>query len=164
MSSSKNLEYKKNSFLNKANSAFIEQMYLKFINKDSDLPESWKNYFIEIGDELNVVAKEINGPSWGPDKKKINIDEIEKKIQNDQIILSNESDNNILSKKELIKSNSESIKAVAMIRSYRQRGHLIAKLDPLELLTSDYLDELHPESYGFTKENYKKKNLLRWSN
>ncbi len=160
MSSSKNLEYKKNSFLNKANSAFIEQMYLKFINKDSDLPESWKNYFIEIGDELNVVAKEINGPSWGPDKKKINIDEIEKKIQNDQIILSNESDNNILSKKELIKSNSESIKAVAMIRSYRQRGHLIAKLDPLELLTSDYLDELHPESYGFTKENYKKKIYL----
>ena len=28
-----------------------------------------------------------------------------------------------------------------MIRSYRQRGHLIAKLDPLELIKSDYLDE-----------------------
>ena len=32
-----------------------------------------------------------------------------------------------------------------MIRSYRQRGHLIAKLDPLELMKPDYLDELHPE-------------------
>ena len=64
MSSSKNLEYKKTSFLNKSNSAFIEQMYLKFINKDSDLPESWKNYFEEIGDEFNIIAKEINGPSW----------------------------------------------------------------------------------------------------
>ena len=40
-----------------------------------------------------------------------------------------------------------------MIRSYRQRGHLIAKLDPLGLLKSDYLDELHPESYGFKKED-----------
>ena len=29
---------------------------------------------------------------------------------------------------EIIKSNANSIKAVAMIRSYRQRGHLIAKL------------------------------------
>ena len=47
-----------------------------------------------------------------------------------------------------------------MIRSYRQRGHLIAKLDPLELLKTDYLDELHPESYGFKKEDYKKNIFL----
>ena len=45
MSSSKNLDLEKTSFLNKSNSAFIEEMYLKFINNDSDLPESWANYF-----------------------------------------------------------------------------------------------------------------------
>ena len=56
MSTSKNLEYKKTSFLSKSNSAFIEQMYLKFINKDSDLPDSWKDYFEGIGDEFNVIA------------------------------------------------------------------------------------------------------------
>ena len=71
MSSSKNLEYKKTSFLSKSNSAFIEQMYLKFINRDSNLPESWKKYFIEIGEEFEVVAKEINGPSWNPIKKRL---------------------------------------------------------------------------------------------
>ena len=63
MPTSKNQEFKKTSFLAKSNSAFIEQMYLKFVNKDSDLPESWLNYFEEIGDELNIIAKEINGPS-----------------------------------------------------------------------------------------------------
>ena len=42
MSSSKNLEFETTSFLNKSNSAFIEQMYLKFINKDPELPESWQ--------------------------------------------------------------------------------------------------------------------------
>ena len=36
MSSSKNLDFEKTSFLNKSNSAFIEEMYLKFINKDAD--------------------------------------------------------------------------------------------------------------------------------
>ena len=60
MSSSKNLEYKKTSFLSKSNSAFIEQMYLKFINRESDLPESWEKYFIEIGEEFEIIAKEIN--------------------------------------------------------------------------------------------------------
>ena len=48
MSVSKNLEYKKTSFLNKSNNAFIEQMYVKFINKDPSLPEGWKEYFLDI--------------------------------------------------------------------------------------------------------------------
>ena len=47
-------------------------------------------------------------------------------------------DNEQRSESEIIKSNANSIKAVAMIRSYRQRGHLIAKLDPLGLLKSDH--------------------------
>ena len=160
MSSSKNHEYEKNSFLNKSNSAFIEQMYLKFINKDEDLPDSWKDYFEIIGDELNIIVKEINGPSWGPKKKYIDIDELQKKIDqegvnsNSTILNANSNNTNIP------RSNEDSIKAVSMIRSYRQRGHLIAKLDPLELLKSDYLDELHPESFGFKKGDYKKKIYL----
>ena len=160
MSSSKNIEFEKTSFLNKTNSIFIEQMYLKFINNDSDLPESWKSYFEGIGEELDVVAKEINGPTWSPNKKKVDIDEIYKKIENDKINITSEESRNEINPKDLIKSNSDSIKAVALIRSYRQRGHLIAKLDPLELLKTEYLDELHPESYGFKKEEYKKKIYL----
>ena len=73
MSSSKNLEFEKTSFLNKSNSAFIEQMYLKFLNKDPNLPEGWANYFEGIGEEINVIANEINGPSWSPKKNKIDI-------------------------------------------------------------------------------------------
>ena len=160
MSSSKNLEYEKTSFLNKSNSAFIEQMYLKFINKDVDLPDSWKDYFEGIGDELNTIANEINGPSWGPKKNKVNIDELQKKIDQEDV----DSISNNLSIKTIhvnsSRSNEDSIKAVSMIRSYRQRGHLIAKLDPLELIKSDYLDELHPESFGFKKQDYDKNIYL----
>jgi malonate-semialdehyde dehydrogenase (acetylating)/methylmalonate-semialdehyde dehydrogenase len=84
MSASKNLEYEKTSFLNKSNSAFIERMYLKFVNKDADLPDSWKDYFEGIGDELNIIAKEINGPSWGPKKNTVDIDELQKKIDQEE--------------------------------------------------------------------------------
>jgi 2-oxoglutarate dehydrogenase E1 component len=160
MSSSKNLELEKTSFLNKSNSAFIEQMYLKFINKDSDLPESWKNYFEGIGEELDIIAKDINGPSWGPKKDKINLDIVLERIEKRETKTSVSKDISKNNQKDLIKSNSDSIKAVSLIRSYRQRGHLIAKLDPLDLMKIDYLDELHPESYGFKKEDYKKKIYL----
>ena len=80
MSSSKNLEYKKTSFLNKSNSTFIEEMYIKYINKDADLEKGWKDYFSGIEDEMHEVINEINGPSWKPFSKKIDVDEIQKKI------------------------------------------------------------------------------------
>ncbi len=160
MSSSKNFEYKKTSFLNKSNSAFIEQMYLKFINKDSDLPTSWKNYFLDIGDELDLIAKEINGPSWSPQKKRIDLDKLQKTIDNKETNILKESQQNGIDKIDIKKSNRDSIRAVSLIRSYRQRGHLISKVDPLELREIEYLDELHPESYGFNKEDYKHKIYL----
>ena len=163
MSSSINLKYQKTSFLNKSNSAFIEEMYLKFVNKDADLPESWANYFEGIGEELNVIAKEINGPSWGPTKKKIDIDELQKKIEEQD---KNDFNNVKLDTSEkfnfqlLADSNKDSISAVALIRAYRLRGHLLADLDPLEMRESEYLDELHPEYHGFKKEDYDHKIFL----
>ena len=149
MSSSKNLEFEKTAFLSKSNNAFIEEMYLKFVNKDPSLPDSWKEYFSKIGDQAEDVVNEINGPSWSPTKK-VSINK-EQKLNNGNY-----------KKDELVsrESNANSINAVAMIRSYRQRGHLIAKLDPLGLRETDYLDELHPESYGFKKEEYDNKIFL----
>ena len=79
MSSSKNLELEKTGFLNKTNSAFIEQLYLKYINNDPNLPVSWKKYFDEIKDDFDVIVNEINGPSWSPKKKEISIIEFKKK-------------------------------------------------------------------------------------
>ena len=150
MSPSKNLEYEKTAFLSKSNSAFIEHLYVRYINKDPNLPESWRSYFSEIGDETDTIVKEINGPSWKPSINKISIDDVNNTFK----------ENGVTDEVEIRKSHANSIKAVAMIRSYRQRGHLIAKLDPLGLMKSEYLDELHPESYGFRKKDYEKKIFL----
>ena len=109
MSSSKNIEFEKTSFLSKSNSAFIEQMYLKYINKDTDLPKSWQNYFEGIGEELDIVANEINGPSWGPSKKKIDIDEIKKKIDQEKSLIQKES-KLVVDQKYSSRSNEDSIK------------------------------------------------------
>ena len=73
MSFSKNLESKKTSFLNKNNSTFIEEMYIKFINDEPDLPKSWKDYFKDLNEEQSLVIKEINGPSWKKIKRLMKI-------------------------------------------------------------------------------------------
>ena len=155
MSLTKNLEFEKTSFLTKSNSAFLEQMYLKYINKDLDLPSGWKNYFDDLGDELDLVVNEIKGPSWAPIKKQINI--VEKKPKKE--VHSNGSVRNVISENNL-QNNIDSIKAVELIRAYRLRGHLLAKLDPLGLKKTEYLEELHPEYYGFKKSDYKREIFL----
>ena len=155
MSLTKNLEFEKTSFLTKSNSAFLEQMYLKYINKDLDLPSDWKNYFDDLGDELDLVVNEIKGPSWAPIKKQINI--VEKKPKKE--VHSNGSVKNVISENNL-QNNIDSIKAVELIRAYRLRGHLLAKLDPLGLKKTEYLEELHPEYYGFKKSDYKREIFL----
>ena len=119
MSSSKNLDIKNTSFLNKSNSEFIEQMYLKFINNDAELPQSWKDYFKDLDEDSNLIIKEINGPSWQRNKK-IDVNVVLEKYKNlekktfskknddlDKTIVGNE------------KSYRHSVRAVTLIRAYR---------------------------------------------
>jgi 2-oxoglutarate dehydrogenase E1 component len=148
MSSSKNIEFEQTSFLSKSNSAFIEEMYSKYVEKDPTLPESWKKYFETLGEDLNLIAKEIEGPSWKKNRKKINFD---KNFSKDKNISNNE---------DTEKEKANTIRAIALIRAYRIRGHLIANLDPLGMMERKYLHELHPSDHGFIKEDYDKKIFL----
>ena len=151
MSSSKNPEIEKTSFLTKSNSSFIENMYLRYIEKDKTLPVSWQSYFKSLDEEQSLVIKEIEGPTWNPNKKKINIINQENEKLETNINLNNS---------EIEKSKNDSIKAIALIRAYRIRGHLIANLDPLKMMEREYLHELHPADHGFEKKDYDKKIYL----
>ena len=64
MSAEKNLNLKKTSFLSKTNSSFIEQMYLRYVKEDPSLPESWRDYFSDLNEDVKSIIKEIEGPSW----------------------------------------------------------------------------------------------------
>ena len=72
MSSSKdNNVFKKTSFLQGNNSAFIEEFYSQYIENPETLPESWQTFFKGLDDDISVVSKNINGPSWSPKKSNI---------------------------------------------------------------------------------------------
>ena len=140
MSAEKNLNLKKTSFLSKTNSSFIEQLYLRYVKEDPSLPESWRDYFSDLNEDVKSIIKEIEGPSW-----------IRKNL------VENTRDDN---SSTLEQQKIDSIKAIALIRSYRIRGHLIANLDPLGMMKREYLHELHPSDHGFKKEDYERKIYL----
>tara|TARA_B100000686_G_scaffold28597_1_gene28835 strand:+ start:8828 stop:11716 length:2889 start_codon:yes stop_codon:yes gene_type:complete len=151
MSSSKNNNtYKKTSFLAGNNSSFIKKFYSDYLLDPKKLPEDWRLFFDGLKENEEVILKDLQGPSWSL-RKKINLKRKNLKDNLQEKIISNKSSE---------EEKEQSVKAIALIRAYRIRGHLIANLDPLEMMERKYLEELHPADHGFKKEDYNKKIYL----
>ena len=150
-----NLIFEKTSFLHGNNSSFIRDLYLKYLNDPKSVPQSWFEFFDGLNEDQEIIKKEILGPSWAPKKKidlKANL--LQKNIVEEKEL----NENKIVHPKEdSEKEKGESVKAIALIRAYRIRGHLIADLDPLKMMERKYLEDLHPAEHGFKKEDYNKK-------
>jgi 2-oxoglutarate dehydrogenase E1 component len=58
------------------------------------------------------------------------------------------------------KAADDSIRAMMLIRSFRVRGHLAAKLDPLGLAHFTEVPELQPAYHGFTEADLDRKIWL----
>jgi len=154
-----NTIFDKTSFLEGSNSAFIKELYLKYVDNPRAVPESWKEFFDGLNEDHKIVQTEIKGPSWAPKNisKKTNEEKISK--VNDFVgVLS--TNGNVIEQRDYEKDKQDSVKAIALIRAYRIRGHLIANLDPLGMMERKYLHELHPADHGFKKEDYNKKIYL----
>ena len=153
-----NSNFDKTSFLQGSNGPFIKELYLKYLQNPKSIPESWTEFFNGLGENQENIKKEILGPSWAPQKneilKKIALEN--NVVQNKEITINGNSE---LQKKNE-KEKEQSVKAIALIRAYRIRGHLIANLDPLKMMERKYLHELHPADHGFKKEDYNKKIYL----
>jgi len=158
-----NTIFNKTSFLEGSNSSFIEELYLKYINNPENVPQSWREFFDGLDEDQKIIQTEIQGPSWSP--KKNNISQIIDKVKisaEDNFTKKELSSNGDLTTREgYEKEKEQSVKAIALIRAYRIRGHLIANLDPLGMMERKYLNELHPSNHGFQKEDYNKKIYLR---
>jgi len=154
MSSDKNnTVFETTSFLQGGDSPFIKNLYLEYLQNPKSIPQSWADFFDGLDEDKEVVQKEILGPSWSPKKNdslQINFEKIKKNNTDDTLVLS----------EYFEKEKKQSVKAIALIRAYRIRGHLIANLDPLGIMEREYLNELHPENHGFKKEDYNRKIYL----
>ncbi len=147
-SSENNNTYKKTSFLAGNNSSFIKKFYSDYLSDPNKIPEDWRLFFDGLKDNEEIILKDLQGPSWSLNKDI----SLKKDISKKKIIKEN-----VISEKSSEKEKEKSVKAIALIRAYRIRGHLIANLDPLGMMERKYLEDLHPQDHGFNKEDYNKK-------
>lgn len=128
------------SFLNTVNAEYLAEMYRVYLKNPAALDQSWQTYFKEFEDELHLVEDNLKGASWGA--------KLEDVVDVERPILRQEQPAEVDHK-----SLHATLRLLTMIRSYRVRGHLFARLDPLGLAGHEYHLDLNPANYGFEGED-----------
>jgi 2-oxoglutarate dehydrogenase E1 component len=129
------------SFLHGANASYLEQLYARYQEAPHAVGAEWRAFFASLNDDKEDVLAEARGPSWKP---------------------SNGADGALaeplppgsFTEEQALAAARDAIGLRLLVRAYRTRGHLVAKLDPLELTTRREHPELKPKTYGFTKADY----------
>lgn len=169
------------SFLDGANADYIDQLYVQYEKDPSSVDPQWQEFFASLHDSESDVQKNAAGASWqrpnwplkatGDLVSALDGDwaSVEKhmsdKLKEKSTISHAQQDkgNGVagLTQEQLVSAARDSVRAIMMIRAYRTRGHLHAKLDPLQLVepVEDY-NELAPETYGFTSEDFTRKIFI----
>ncbi|MET0547137.1 MAG: thiamine pyrophosphate-dependent enzyme, partial [Caulobacterales bacterium] len=157
--SASNTAFIDSDFLFGANAAFIEAQYARFLSDPNSLEQSWRDYFASMEEAPDAARDGLKKPEWGEPNGRAATEEtalfdgnwaaVEADVASK---LGRRASDGLLgvSALDLQAAAKDSVKALMMIRAYRMRGHLAAKLDPLGIDTDrDNHDELEPEAFGF---------------
>ncbi len=131
-----------------ANAAFLGEQYARWATNPGSVDPSFAELFSALNDEARAVLEDATGASWAPRHP----DDIEA----DQapppaaVPTRRPASGVMLSGEQVRAATIASLRALMLIRSYRVRGHLEARLDPLGLQIPRPHAELDPQTYGFT--------------
>ncbi|HEX7006433.1 MAG TPA: 2-oxoglutarate dehydrogenase E1 component [Alphaproteobacteria bacterium] len=135
------------SFLSGANARFVAELYRRFVEDPQSVDDSWRAFFAELGDDAGAVLRDLEGASWSPRGPAVIGN------GNGRAMPAARAEAAPATADEVRAAALDSIHAFTLIRSYRVRGHLQAKLDPLGLEGLKYHPELDYRSHGFTEED-----------
>jgi len=129
---------------NGGNAAFIADLYAKWTEAPGSVDPSFAELFAALNDEGRAVLTDATGASWAP--RPSSFDDAPAAV-----VTTGRRETDSAS---IRAATLDSIRALMMIRVYRVRGHLEAKLDPLGLQLPKTHPELDPHTYGFTDADW----------
>lgn len=136
------------SFLTGANATYVSELYARFSENPGSVDPSWAAFFGGLNDDGREVVAELKGANWNRHPNQVvgaPIEETDPKAKKPAPAAPAGA-----SAEDIRRAALDSIRALMLIRSYRVRGHLQAKLDPLGLQPRKPHPELDYRSYGFT--------------
>jgi 2-oxoglutarate dehydrogenase E1 component len=131
-----------------ANAAFLADLYARWAEKPDSVDASFQELFAALNDDARAVLTDAAGASWAPRPRGGFAPEAEappapRKPAKPSAAMEE-------APRPQRQEVLDSIRALMLIRAYRVRGHLEAKLDPLGLQGQKQHPELDHKTYGFT--------------
>mgnify|MGYP001317381251 FL=1 len=136
------------SFLSGANATFINDLHKEWKANPNSVPKEWDLWFKNNGDDVILD----DGPSWA--KKNSQVIGAIDTVASVRAVARGIAGKGDLSATDLRAATTDSIRAIMLIRAFRINGHLLAKLDPLNLQEGDVHPELNPKTYGFKDDDW----------
>src|SRR4051794_27312746 len=122
-----------------ANATYLADAYARWVTDPNSVDPSFAELFGAMNDEARAVLEDATGASWAP--RMPFADNTTTEVRPAAPAATNE---------DMRATIIRSLRALMLIRSYRVRGHLEARLDPLGLTIPAPHAELDPKTYGFT--------------
>jgi 2-oxoglutarate dehydrogenase E1 component len=166
-----NEKFLNTAFLYGANAGYIEDLHARYEKDPSSVDAEWQAFFGALKDDRQAVEQSARGASWKKPHWPIaangdlvsaldgNWAQVEKAV-GDKITARAQAKGVEISQADVQQATRDSIRAIMLIRAYRVRGHLHAKLDPLGINPRPSDEELHPSHYGFTEADWDRKIFL----
>ncbi len=148
-----NQQAEQTSFLFAQNAAFIADLYSRYKQGPGSIDPTWATFFGSLGDDADAIMHEFLGPSWSRRNGGPVIEETPA-VRAPAAPAPAPAPAAGPSTEQLRRATIDSIRALMLIRTYRVRGHLYARLDPLGLEMRPHHPELDPKSYGFTEADW----------
>ncbi len=130
-----------------ANAAFIADLYARWVANPGSVDPSFAELFGALNDEARSVLMDATGASWAPRRFEVGESEAAKPAGKPA---GKAAPAGAASAEQVRAAALDSLRALMLIRAYRVRGHLEARLDPLGLQVPKPHPELDPATYGFT--------------
>ena len=134
-----------------ANAAFLSEQYARWAANPHSVDPTFAELFGALNDDARAVLEEATGASWAPRHP-----EYEEEVRPAVAQAPRPAPTVLQSNEQIRAATIASLRALMLIRSYRVRGHLEARLDPLGLQIPRPHAELDPRSYGFTDNDLDK--------
>ncbi|MCR9254511.1 MAG: 2-oxoglutarate dehydrogenase E1 component [Alphaproteobacteria bacterium] len=147
------------AILSGANAPFLSELFALYLKDPASIDPSWREIFDQVGDENGAIFDEVEGPSWAPRGVKV-IGVPEPETEAKPAAKKNGATAPAVAEEDFRQVAEDSIKALMLIRAYRARGHLLAKVDPLGLHTPGDHPELDPKTFGFEGDGLDRKVYL----
>ena len=131
---------------NGGNAAFVADLYARWAANPASVDSSFAELFSALNDEARGILMDASGASWAPRHFDVAEPEPAKPAAKGGKAAPAPG---AVAPEQVRAAALDSLRALMLIRAYRVRGHLEAKLDPLGLQLPKSHAELDPASYGF---------------